>query len=186
MLTDRPDSWDRIAESYLDVLRRFGPEARHVTDKRPENFRFMGFVHKLLPNARFIHCRRNLLDNGASLYMTPFRVRSPFAHTREDVVFYVEQYLRLMDHWRTVVPDGQVLDLEYEELVTNLEGTARRIVAFCGLEWSDACLHPERNRRTVTTPSNWQTRQAVYGSSVGRWKRYEPWLGPLRALSTDR
>ena len=87
-----------------------------------------------------------------------------------------------MDHWRTVLPTGQMLEVWYEDLIQDREVATRRVIDFLGLEWDDACLHPEANRRAVETPSAWQVRQPVYRSSIGRWKNYELWLGELRSL----
>jgi hypothetical protein len=97
-------------------------------------------------------------------------------------VFFYRQYERLMDHWRKVLPADRFTEVDYEALVDDREAETRRLVAFCGLEWDDACLAPERNERTVATASVWQARQPVYKTSVERWRRFEPWLGELREL----
>jgi len=87
-----------------------------------------------------------------------------------------------MEHWRAVLPPDRFIDVDYEDLVANREAITRRLIAFTGLGWHDACLEPERNERVVTTMSMWQARQPVYTTSVARWRRYEPWLGELRQL----
>ncbi len=171
-----------LAVEYERLLRGFGPEARFVTDKRPDNFLFVGLIHALFANARFIHCRRELVHNALSLYMTPYRTRPPFAHSREDIVFYVHQYQRLMRHWTALLPKDRILDVDYETLVTDRVATTKLMLDFCGLDWDEACLRPEHNKRSVATPSNWQSRQAVYATSIERWRRYEPWLGALKSL----
>jgi hypothetical protein len=86
------------------------------------------------------------------------------------------------DHWRRVLPAERFIEVDYEELAGAPEPVIRRIIAHCGLPWDDACLRPERNQRAVKTPSKWQTRQPINRNSVARWRRYEPWLGPLRDL----
>ena len=91
-------------------------------------------------------------------------------------------YQRLTSHWRSVLPADRFLEVDYETLTDDPEPVIRQIIATCGLPWHDACLHPEANPRAVKTPSKWQTRQPIYRTSVARWRRYEPWLGPLRAL----
>jgi hypothetical protein len=98
-------------------------------------------------------------------------------------VAYIEQYRQLMDHWANVLPPGKVLNVSYEEMVSNQEEATRDLLNFCGLSWNDKCLRPEENQRSVATPSNWQARQAVYQSSVQRWKRYEPFLGSINDLN---
>ena len=87
-----------------------------------------------------------------------------------------------MEHWRTLLPNNSFLEVDYEELVEKPEVVSRRMIEFCGLEWDEACLRPEENKRLVATPSAWQVRQPVYGTSVARWKRFEPWLGKFGDL----
>jgi hypothetical protein len=87
-----------------------------------------------------------------------------------------------MDHWRAVLRSDRFLDMDYEALVADREAVTRRLIAFTGLGWDDACIAPERSQRTVTTSSVWQVRQPVYDTSIERWRRYEPWLGELREL----
>jgi hypothetical protein len=87
-----------------------------------------------------------------------------------------------MDHWRAVLPRESFIEVDYEDLIADREAVTRRLIAFSGLDWDDACLMPERNERTVRTASLWQARQPVYSTSVARWRRYEPWLGELREL----
>jgi len=90
-----------------------------------------------------------------------------------------------MDHWRAVLPADRQLDVDYEEATSLPEETARRLVAFCGLEWDAACLRPDRNADVVRTASRWQARQPIYRSYVERWRNYEPWIGELRSLLPD-
>jgi tetratricopeptide (TPR) repeat protein len=184
---DAPD--ERLAEGveklragYLEVLRGIGPDAARVTDKMPFNFVWLGLVHRVLPGARVVHCRRNPVDTCLSLYTTYLNRVLDYATDRADLVWYFRQYLRLMEHWRTVLPADRFLDVDYEDPIAKPEDTARRLVAFCGLEWDPACLQPERNPDAVKTASSWQVRQPVYRGSVERWRHYEPWLGELREL----
>jgi hypothetical protein len=122
------------------------------------------------------------VDTCLSIYFTHFLRRMDFASDRSDLVFEYRQYERLMAHWRAVLPADRFLDVDYEALVDDREAGTRRLIEFCGLEWDDACLSPERNRRAVTTASIWQARQPVYRNSLARWRNYEPWLGELREL----
>jgi hypothetical protein len=105
-----------------------------------------------------------------------------YAYDRGDLVFYYRQYERLMDHTRRLLPPDRFTEVDYENLIADREAETRRLIAFCGLEWDQACLSPERNSRLVNTASRWQARQPVYATSIERWRRYEPWLGELRSL----
>jgi hypothetical protein len=141
-----------------------------------------GFIHLMFPNARVIRCRRNALDNCISIYMTPFRRKPPGFRTREGILRYYRNSMKLMDHWRDVLPENRLLDVDYEEVVRDQEAATRRVLAFCGLEWEDSCLRPDQNSRVVNTPSKWQAQQPIYTTSVERWRRYEPWLGAFSEL----
>lgn len=172
-----------LGEQYLEELRRIGPGAARVTDKDPYNFLRIGLIHLAVPGARFIHCRRDPLDTALSIYFTRFGTRQDFAYDRSNIVFFYSQYEKLMAHWRSVLPEGRLFEIEYEALVRDPEPLARRLVAFAGLDWDEACLSPEHNPRRLKTASLWQARQAVHPRAIGRWRRYEPWLGELRSLT---
>jgi tetratricopeptide (TPR) repeat protein len=171
-----------LAETYLAVLRGISPDRPRVTDKMPFNYLAAGLIHLVLPNARIIHCRRNPIDTCLSIYTNYFTTKMQFASDRRDLVFYYRMYERLMAHWRRVLPADRFLEIDYETLIADRGATTRRIIAFLGLPWDDACDAPERNERKVKTASMWQARQPVYASSVERWRRYEPWIGELRQL----
>jgi len=172
----------KAAEDYRALLRQIGPEALRVTDKRPGNFELLWLIRLVLPDARVIHCRRDPVDTCLSIFFANFSARLDYACDRGDLVFFYRQYERLMDHWRRVLPPDRFTEVQYETLIADREAETRRLVAFCGLDWNEACLTPERNGRVVKTASLWQARQPVYETSVGRWRRYEPWLGKLREL----
>ena len=177
-----PEAGRQLASEYLSLLRRIGPSAARVTDKQTFNFQQLGLIHLLLPEARIIHCRRHPIDTCLSIYFTYFKGQMAFVSDKSDLVFAYQQYARIMQHWRSVLPPERLLEVDYEKLVTDREAVTRELIAFCGLDWHDACLQPERNQRAVTTASLWQARQPVFASSVERWRRYEPWLGELRQL----
>ena len=118
------------------------------------------------------------------MYFTYFKGRMPFVSDKADLAFAYRQYSRIMDHWRKVLPSDRLLEIDYETLVTDREAVTRRLIAFSGLDWDDACLVPEQNERTVNTASLWQARQPVFATSVERWRRYEPWIGEFRQLMT--
>jgi Flp pilus assembly protein TadD len=175
----------RAAADYLGVLRAIAPKAARVTDKMPFNFLWAGLVHVAFPRAIIIHCRRAPIDTALSIHQTHFHPSLAFPTGGAELVAYFRSYQRLIDHWRSVLPADRFLEIDYEDLTRTPEPVIRRIIAACGLAWHDACLRPESNLRAVKTPSKWQTRQPIYRTSVARWRRYEPWLGPLRALVDD-
>ena len=175
----------KAAADYLRVLRTVAPRAARVTDKMPFNFLWAGLIHVAFPRAIIIHCRRAAVDTALSIHQTHFHPSVAFPTGGAELVAYFRSYQRLVDHWRSVLPADRFIEVDYEDLTTAPEPVIRRIIAACGLAWHDACLRPESNPRAVKTPSKWQTRQPIYRTSVARWRRYEPWLGPLRALVDD-
>jgi tetratricopeptide (TPR) repeat protein len=172
----------KAAADYLGVLRAIAPKAARVTDKMPFNFLWAGLIHLAFPGATIIHCRRAAIDTALSIHQTHFHTGFAFPTGGDELVTYFRNYQRLTDHWRSVLPTDRFIEVDYEELTREPEPIIRRIIAACGLRWDNACLRPESNPRAVKTPSKWQTRQPIYRTSVARWRRYEPWLGPLRAL----
>jgi tetratricopeptide (TPR) repeat protein len=172
----------KAAADYLGVLRAIAPKAARVTDKMPFNFLWAGLIHLAFPRAIIIHCRRAAVDTALSIHQTHFHPGLAFPTGGTELVAYFRSYQRITDHWRSVLPADRFLEVDYEELTSAPEPVIRRIVGACGLMWHDACLRPESNPRAVKTPSKWQTRQPIYRTSVARWRRYEPWLGPLSAL----
>ena len=164
---------------YIARLRRRAPEARRITDKMPENFLSIGLIHLMLPNAKIIHVNRNPVDTCLSCFTTLFRYKHEHTYDLAELGRYYAGYARLMEHWRKVLPAGAFLDVQYEDIVADQETQSRRIIEYCGLEWSDACLDFHRNKRAVSTASLAQVRQPIYRSSVERWRNYEKFLGPL-------
>ncbi len=174
----------RLAERYLEGLRRLGGDKLRVTDKVPMNFHQLGLIATLLPRAQIIHCQRDPRDTCWSCYFQNFR-EVPFACDLRTLGAYHRRYERLMAYWKEVLP-LPILEVRYEQLVADLERISREIVAFCKLPWHESCLAFYETRRTVRTSSNLQVRQPVYQSSVGYWKNYEAHLGPLlEALAPD-
>jgi tetratricopeptide (TPR) repeat protein len=172
-----PETARGIARRHLDRLGELNASARRVADKLPDNYQFLGFLAALFPKAKFIHCRRDLRDVAVSCWMTHFR-QIRWASDPDHIATRFQEYARLMAHWRRVllVP---LLDVAYEETVADLEGTARRLVAWCGLEWEPACLAFHEGKGPVRTASVSQVRQPLYARSVARWKHYETSLGSL-------
>ena len=174
-----------LARRYLAVLDRVSLPAARVTDKMPHNFQHLGLVALLFPNARIIHCRREPLDTCVSCYTTQLRAHiHGYASDLSTLGGYYREYAGLMQHWRRVLP-LPVYELDYERLIEDPETESRRIVEFVGLSWDPACLAPQESGLPVNTQSRTQVRQPIYGSSVGRWRRYEKHLGPLKAALGD-
>jgi tetratricopeptide (TPR) repeat protein len=169
----------QVAQRHLDRLRALNEPAPRITDKLPDNYLYLGLIATLFPRAKLIHCRRDLRDVAVSCWMTNFR-QIRWAFDPEHIASRFREYRRVMDHWRQVLP-VPLLEVDYEETVADLEGVARRLVAFCGLEWEPACLAFHENRRPVRTASVTQVRQPIYKKSVARWKHYENALGGLFA-----
>jgi tetratricopeptide (TPR) repeat protein len=172
----------RAAADYLRLLKGIGPKAVRVTDKNPFNFLWAGLIHLALPKATIIHCRRAAIDTALSIHQTLFHPSLAFPTGGGKLVAYFRSYQRLTAHWRSLLPPERFIEVDYEELTGDPEPVIRRLIAACGLRWDAACLRPDRNPQSVKTASRWQARQPIYRASVGRWRRYEPYLGALRPL----
>jgi tetratricopeptide (TPR) repeat protein len=169
----------RIGATYVGALRRHGGSAERIVDKMPSNFQHVGLINLALPNARIIHACRDPVDTCLSCFSLLFAGEQPFAYDLGELGRYHRAYERLMAHWRDVLPAGTMLDVAYEDVVDDLEGQARRIIAHCGLAWEDACLAFHQTQRPVQTASATQVRQPIYRGSVGRWRPYRKLLQPL-------
>ncbi len=169
----------KLGVRYAAALAARAPAARRVTDKLPGNFQLAGLIHLALPRARLIHVRRDPADTCWSCFATLFTGGPPFAYELGELGRYYRAYEMLMAHWRAVLPDGAMLEIRYEDVVADLEREARRIIAFCGLDWDPACLAFHASARPVRTASAVQVRQPIYDTSIGRWRRYGAELGPL-------
>ena len=170
----------QLAASYLDMLARLFPHGERVTDKRPDNFLYIGLIKRLFPDARIIHTARNALDNCLSIYFLHLDHSMSYALDLADIGHYYVQYRRLMTHWKTLY-GADILDLDYDALVREPRPAIQRLTAFCGLEWEEACLSFEQTARAVKTASVWQVREPLYRRSSGRWRNYAAQLAPLAA-----
>ncbi|HTQ51277.1 MAG TPA: sulfotransferase [Candidatus Acidoferrales bacterium] len=176
-----------LVNDYERRLKRdFGADAPvYVIDKNPLNFQHLGFIAKLFPEARIIHCTRDPLDTGLSNYFVRFPLNLDYSFDLRNIGHFYRQYVRLMQHWRLVLP-RKIIEISYEDMVLNTEQTARRALEFLGLEWDDHCLTPHTNPCPVETASQWQVRQPIYRHALERWRRYEKHLTPLKeALSLN-
>jgi tetratricopeptide (TPR) repeat protein len=169
----------RLGTNYVESIRAAAPPASRIVNKMLGNFRFVGLIALALPGARFIHVRRDPIDTCVSCFSTLFTETIPYAYDLAELGRYYRAYESLMEGWRMVLPPGRMLEVRYEAVVADLEGQARRIVEHCGLDWDPTCLQFHRNSRTVRTASMAQVRRPLFKSSVGRWRAYERFIGPL-------
>jgi hypothetical protein len=151
----------------------------------PNNFRHIGLIRLILPNAKIIDARRNPMACCFSGYKQLFAEGQEFTYDLEDIGLYYRDYANLMDHWDEVLP-GYVLRVTNEDVVDDLESQVRRMLDFCGLPFEEACLEFHRTERNIRTPSSEQVRQPINRSGLDYWRNYEPWLEPLKnALGED-
>ncbi len=158
--------------------------AERIVNKMPDNVYHLGLLIGLFPRATIIHCRRDPRDVALSCWMADFR-SVLWANDPEHIATRLAAHGRLMDHWRANLP-AEIHDVAYEELVDDLEGVGRRVLAALGLDWHPDCLEFHRTSRTVRSSSNSQVRKPLYRSSVGRWKNYEHELPDLFAALGSR
>jgi tetratricopeptide (TPR) repeat protein len=168
-----------LGARYVAELARLAPGAKRITDKLPSNFFFCGLIHLALPNACIIHVARDPVDTCMSCYSILFADGNPYSYDLAELGRYYRHYAALMTHWHRVLPAGRMLDVRYEDVVADLEGQARRMLAHCGLDWDASCLAFHRTERPVLTASAAQVRQPIYDRSIGRRRAYEPFLAPL-------
>jgi tetratricopeptide (TPR) repeat protein len=171
----------QLGARYLEMVRGRAPDGERVTDKMPSNYYFVGLIRLILPNAKIIHTIRDPVDTCISCFSKLFTAEQNHTYDLGELGRYYRRYERLMAHWRTVLPAGTLLDVEYEKVVADLDGEARRIIAYCGLAWDDRCLSFYQTDRPVRTASATQVRQPIYKSAIGRWRVYEEFLEPLLA-----
>lgn len=166
-----------FADRYLTILRRKNDTARRLVDKGLLNYRYLGLIALMFPRARIVHCRRDPVDTCLSCYFQYFE-NVDFAFDLGHIAGVYRDYRTLMDHWREHLPNP-ILDIDYESVVADHGGEARRLIEFCGLPWDEACLRFETSANPVRTASQWQVRQPIYSTSVARAGKYAAHLGPL-------
>jgi tetratricopeptide (TPR) repeat protein len=174
------DAAGRLTDGYLRRLRRdVEPDVAHIIDKAPQNFRYLGLISTLFPNARVVHCMREPMDTCLSIYFQHFSLGHDYSFDLRNIGDFYRQYERIMAHWRTALP-VPMIEIEYEDMIANTEKVVGRTLEALGLSWDDRCLAPHTNKNAVHTASQWQVRQPIYGHSVERWRNYEQYLAPLR------
>lgn len=168
-----------MAARYLAAYPPASAGADKVVDKTPGNALWVGMIAAMFPNAAIIHCDRDAMDTLWSCYTQNFHAHVFYSFDLENLAAYHALHTRAMQHWEKVLP-GRVINVCYEELVADPEPAIRRVIAACGLEWDDRCLEFHTFDRSVTTTSLWQVRRPVFKSSIGKWRNFEPHLGPLK------
>ncbi|MBF0446755.1 MAG: sulfotransferase [Magnetococcales bacterium] len=180
---------EKLARLLLKDLRTLGQGADRIIDKLPHNFQNIGLIHLLFPKAAIIHLVREPKDIALSNFFTHFRAAfhgMGFAYDLTDLALHIADYQRLMAHWHDLFP-GKILDVRYEDLVEDLPTAAQRILDFVQLPWNPQVLAFNTLERPVKTASLWQVRQPLYKSSIEKWRRYAPFLGPFeQALKTGQ
>lgn len=175
-----PQRLQLLAGLYIEQLRRLVPEGDHVTDKRPDNFLYIGLIKRLFPHARIVHTTRNALDNCLSIHFLHLDHTMAYALDLDDTAHYYVQYRRLMAHWKRLYgPD--ILDFDYDALVREPRARIGELLAFCGLEWDERCMSFHEADNSVRTASVWQVREPLYRRSSGRWRNYAAHIGSIRA-----
>ena len=184
-LTSIPDSeLAAMGQKYLDDTQIHRGQAPFFIDKMPNNFRHIGLIQLILPNAKIIDARRHPMACCFSGFKQLFASGQEFSYSLEDIGRYYQDYISLMNHWHRVLP-GKILTVHHEAVVFDLEAQVRQLLAFCGLAFDPACLNFHQTERSVRTPSSEQVRQPIYQSGLEAWMGFEPWLAPLKAAIGD-
>jgi tetratricopeptide (TPR) repeat protein len=174
-----------LGREYLAGTRVYrSRRAPFFIDKMPNNFRHLGLLHLMLPNARIIDARREPMACCFSNFKQLFANGQEFTYSIEDIARYYRTYLELMRHWDIALP-GRVLRVFHEDVVDDLEGSVRRLLDFCGLEFEESCISFHQTRRSVRTASSEQVRQGIYREGLDQWRNFEPWLEPLKEALGD-
>ena len=178
------DEFRRLGKKYLNDTHVYRTGKARFIDKMPNNFRHIGLIHLMLPNATIIDARREPMACCFGNFKQLFAQGQEFTYSIEDIARYYRTYLELMRHWDTVLP-GRVLRVHHEDVVDDLEGSVRRILDFCGLDFESGCVEFHKTSRSIRTASSEQVRQPIYREGLDQWRNFEPWLGSLRTALGD-
>ncbi len=179
-----------LADLSADELQKFGAEflsdtrihrkgAPYFIDKMPNNFRHLGLINQILPNAKIIDARRHPMSCCFSGFKQLFAEGQEFSYDLKDIGRYYSDYVALMEHWDKVLP-GKVLRVHYEDVVADVDSQVRQILDYCGLPFEEACINFHQTDRSIRTPSSEQVRQPIFKSGLQQWLNFEPWLDPLK------
>ncbi|MEM1036509.1 MAG: sulfotransferase [Pseudomonadota bacterium] len=170
-----------LGRDYIENTRIHRSGAPFFTDKMPNNFRHIGLIHLILPNATIIDARRDAMDCCWSGFKQLFAEGQEFTYGLEEIGQYYRAYIDLMDHWSAVLPEGRILRVQHEDVLDDLEGQVRRILEHCGLPFEQACIDFHKTDRAVRTASSEQVRQPLNRKGQGQWRPFEPYLDPLKS-----
>ena len=175
-----PGRFRELGEKFIAETRIYRTDKPYFIDKMPNNFRHIGLIHLILPNARIIDARREPMACCFSNFKQLFAAGQEFTYGIDDIARYYASYVELMAHWDAVLP-GKILRVQHEEVVDDLEGSVRRLLDFLALPFEPACLEFHKTERSVRTASSEQVRQPIFKEGLDQWRNFEPWLGPLKA-----
>jgi hypothetical protein len=173
-----------LGSRYLEETKVYRNQSPFFIDKMPNNFRHIGLIKLILPNAKIIDARRHPMACCFSGYKQLFAEGQEFSYSLSDMGQYCTDYVELMEHWDNVLP-GQVLRVHYEQVIDDLEGQVRRILDFCGLPFESACLSFHETKRSVRTASSEQVRQPIFKTGLEQWKNYSVQLSELQDQLAD-
>ncbi|MGI4730117.1 MAG: sulfotransferase family protein, partial [Janthinobacterium lividum] len=173
-----------LGERYLADTRVYRSDTPRFIDKMPNNFRHIGLIHLILPNARIIDARRDPMSCCFSNLKQLFANGQEFSYGVDDIARYYRTYLDVMDHWDRALP-GRVLRVQHEDVIADLEGSVRRILDHCDLAFEPGCVDFHKSRRSVRTPSSEQVRRPIFRDGLDQWKKYAAWLAPLQDALGD-
>jgi tetratricopeptide (TPR) repeat protein len=179
-----PEALRRFGERYMTDTRTYRTDKPRFIDKMPNNFRHVGLIHLILPNARIIDARREPMACCFSNFKQLFAAGQEFTYSLQDIARYYRTYVEIMHHWDTVLP-GKVLRIQHEDVVEDLEGNVRKLLEFCNLDFEPACLEFWKNERSVRTASSEQVRRPIFKEGLDQWRNFEPWLAPLKDALGD-
>jgi tetratricopeptide (TPR) repeat protein len=175
-----PEDCRKLGEKYIADTRIYRSDKPRFIDKMPNNFRHIGLIHLILPNARIIDARREAMACCFGNFKQLFASGQEFTYSIEDIARYYRGYVDLMHHWDAALPPGRILRVQHEDVVEDLEGSVRRMLDYCGLSFEPACLEFYKTERSVRTASSEQVRRPIFKEGMDQWRNFEPWLGPLR------
>ena len=167
-----------VANKYHEQVEAFNPNEKLITDKAPLNFRLIGFIKLLFPNAKIIHCNRNAKDNCLSLYKNIFDESLNWTYTQTDLFKFYKNYLDIMKFWEKKLP-GFIYNINYENLISNSNNEIKSLIKFCDLNWEESCLNFHDNKKSIKTVSSVQARQKIYTSSISSSNNYDIYLSDL-------
>jgi len=173
------ETLEKLGKQHIEQTKAYRQGAPFFIDKMPNNFIHIGLIKKILPNAKIIDARRNPMDCCFSGFKQLFGDGQEFSYSLSDIGRYYNAYEKLMSHWHSVLP-GEILTVQHEDVLDDLEGQVKRILAFCGLEFEEACLRFHKTKRVIKTPSSEQVRQPIYKTGMGQWKPFESNLTELK------